>query len=88
MSTAPLELIFSDVWGRAPESVGKQSYYVSFIDDFNKYTWIYLIKNKSDVFQVFQNFQNFVEQKFNKKIIAMQTDWGGEYEKLIPFFKK
>jgi hypothetical protein len=23
-----------------------------------------------------------------KKILAMQTDWGGEYEKLNPFFKK
>jgi histone deacetylase 1/2 len=61
---------------------------VSFIDDFSKYTWIYLIKKKSDVFDVFQNFMNLVERKFNKKIITMQTDWGGEYEKLSPFFQK
>jgi hypothetical protein len=60
---------------------------VSFIDDFSKYTWIYLIKKKSDVFDVFQSFMNLVEQKFNKKIITMQTDWGGEYEKLSPFFQ-
>jgi hypothetical protein len=44
---------------------------VSFIDDFSKYTWIYLIKHKSDVYQVFKNFHNLVERKFDKKIISM-----------------
>ena len=87
-SSSPLELISSDVWGPAPVSVGRHSYYVSFINDFSKYTWIYLIKQKSDVFQVFKNFQNFVERKFGRKIISMQTDWGGEYEKLNSFFQQ
>ncbi|WVZ83847.1 hypothetical protein U9M48_030944 [Paspalum notatum var. saurae] len=88
VSNSPLELIFSDVWGPAPTSVGRHNYYVSFIDDFSKYTWIYLLKKKSDVFQAFQIFQNFVERKFNRKIITMQTDWGGEYEKLHSFFQQ
>jgi hypothetical protein len=48
--TTPLELIFSDVWGPAPTSIGKHNYYVSFIDDFNKFTWIYLLKHKYEVF--------------------------------------
>jgi hypothetical protein len=38
MSKAPLELIFSDVWGPPPSSVGRNTYYVSFINDFSKYT--------------------------------------------------
>ena len=38
VSSAPLELIFSDVWGPAPISVGRHAYYVSFIDDYSKYT--------------------------------------------------
>ena len=74
VSTAPLQLIFSDVWGPAPTSVGRFSYYVSFIDDYSKFTWIYLLKKRSDVFQVFINFQNLVERKLNSKIIAMQSD--------------
>lgn len=52
-SKFPLELVFSDVWGRAPESVGRKQYYVSFIDDYSKFTWIYLLKYKYEVFQKF-----------------------------------
>jgi hypothetical protein len=38
MSSHPLELIFSDVWGPTPESVGRYKYYVSFVDDYSKFT--------------------------------------------------
>ena len=37
---------------------------------------------------MFLNFQQLVERKFGRKIITMQTDWGGEYEKLNAFFQK
>jgi hypothetical protein len=57
VSNVPLEQVFSDVWGPAPLSVGKHAYYVSFIDDFSKFTWIYLLKKRSDVYQVFLNYQ-------------------------------
>jgi hypothetical protein len=76
MSSSPLELVFSDVWGPAPSSVGRQTYYVSFIDDFSKFTWIYFLRHKSKVFSVFQKFQQLVERQFDRKILAMQTDWG------------
>jgi histone deacetylase 1/2 len=76
VSHKPLDLVFSDVWGPAPSSVGKYNYYVSFIDDFSKFTWIYLIRHKSEVFQSFRDFQNLVERMFDRKIVAMQTDWG------------
>jgi histone deacetylase 1/2 len=87
VSTMPLQLIHSHVWGPAPVTANKHVYYVSFIDDFSKYTWIYLIKRKSEVFEVFRNFQSLVERKFDKRILAMQTDWGGEYERLNSFFQ-
>jgi hypothetical protein len=83
-----LDLIFSDVWGPAPTSVGRYSYYVSFIDDHSKFTWIYLLKHKSEVFAHFREFQSLVERQFDRKIRAMQTDWGGEYQSLNSFFKQ
>lgn len=50
VSTSALELVFSHVWGPAPSSVGQFNYYVSFIDDYSKFIWIYLIRHKSNVF--------------------------------------
>ena len=46
VSTVPLEQVFSDVWGPAPASVGKHQYYVSFIDEYSNFTWIYLLKKR------------------------------------------
>jgi hypothetical protein len=74
VSTAPLEHVFSDVWGPTSSSFGNHAYYVSFIDDYCKFTWIYLLKKRFDVYQVFLNFQEYVERKFDRKIITMQTD--------------
>lgn len=88
VSSSPFELVFSDVWGPAPTSVGKNDFYVSFIDDYSKFTWIYLLRHKSEVFQKIHEFQAMIERQFNKKILAMQTDWGGEYQKLNSFFQR
>jgi hypothetical protein len=88
VSQAPLELAFTYVWGPASSSVGHFKYYVLFIDDYSKFTWVYLLKNKSDVFQKNCDFQKFVEHLFKKRILAIQSDWGGEYQKLTPFFQR
>lgn len=46
-----------------------------------------MLRHKSDVFQCFREFQNLVERQFDKKILALQSDWGGEYQSLNSFFK-
>jgi hypothetical protein len=46
------------------------------------------LKNKSDVFQKLHDFQHLLERIFYKKIIVMQTEWRGEYQKLNSFFQK
>jgi histone deacetylase 1/2 len=87
-SNFPLELVFSNVWGPTCDSFGRNKYYVSFIDDYSKFTWIYLLKHKSEVFQPFHEFQGLIERQFDRKIFALQPDWGGEYEKLNSFSTK
>jgi hypothetical protein len=74
LSSHPLELVFSDVWGPAVDSVGRYKYYGSFLDDYSKFTWIYLLKFKSEVIQKFHEFQFLVERFFNRKIITVQSD--------------
>ena len=86
--TKPLELVFSDVWGHAQTSVSGHNYYVSFIDAYSWFTWLYLLKRKSDVFNVFLQFQAHVERLLSHKVIHVQSDWGGEYHNLNAFFNK
>ena len=50
-----LDYIHSDIWGPAPTaSYGGSSYFVSFIDEFSRKVWVYMMKKKSDVFYNFQ----------------------------------
>jgi hypothetical protein len=87
ISKFSLDLIFSDVWGPAPDSIGRNKYYVSFIDDHSKFVWIYLFRYKSEVFAKFTVFKQLVEWRFNRKFVSIQTDWGGEYERLNSFLR-
>jgi len=87
-TSAPLELIFSDVWGPTPLfSSDGYRYFVIFVDAYTKYVWYYPLVAKSDVYSVFHQFQTLVERQFSLKIKSVQTDWGGEYQKLSIFFQ-
>ena len=58
-----LELVHSDVFGSVSvPSLGKSVYYVSFIDDFSRNTWIYFLRKKSEVFDRFKEFKALVEK--------------------------
>ena len=50
-------LIHSDVWGpsHVKSTLGYQ-YFVTFVDDFSRYTWLFLMKNRSDLISIFQTF--------------------------------
>ena len=50
-----LEIIHSDVFGPVfVPSLGKFVYYVSFIDDLSRKTWIYFLRKKYEVFSKFK----------------------------------
>jgi len=54
--------IHSDVCGPFEvKSVGGNSYFVTFIDEFTIKLWIYLLAKKSDVFGVFKKFRLLVQ---------------------------
>jgi len=57
-----LELVHSDVFGSVKVPLlGKSMYYVSFIDEFSRNTWIYFLKKKFEVFDRFKEFKALVE---------------------------
>jgi hypothetical protein len=64
-----LDLIHSDVVGPTQNvSLGGSRYFVSFIDDFMRHTWIYLIERKNEVFNCFRGLKGFVENESGRKI--------------------
>jgi hypothetical protein len=74
-----LQLVHSDVFGHVSvPSLGKSMYYVSFIDDFSRNTWIYLFRKKSEVFDRFKEFKALVENQIEKRIKVLRIDNGGE----------
>jgi hypothetical protein len=85
----PLELIYSDLWGPSPVcSRTGNKYYISFLDAYSRYTWLFPISHKNDAISVFIQFQRYVERFFNLKIKSVQTDWGGEFRSISKFFEK
>ena len=57
-----LELIHIDVCGPMPPTyLSGYEYYVTFIDDYSRNTWIYFLKNKSGVFEKFKEFKALIE---------------------------
>jgi hypothetical protein len=53
-------------------------YYVTFIDDFSRKTWIYFMKTKDEVFDKFQEFKAEVKLEGKKikisKIMIMEEN--------------
>jgi hypothetical protein len=54
-------------------------FYVLFIDDHSRFSWLYLLRHKSEVLSCFVKFKNLVENLFSCKIKQIQTNNGGEY---------
>jgi len=50
-----------------------------FIDDYTRYTWVYFLRKKTNVFEYFREFKNMVEKQTRKPIKIVRSDQGGEY---------
>ncbi|KAM6582045.1 hypothetical protein CsatB_009047 [Cannabis sativa] len=78
--TAPLQLLHTDLWGPAPMvSSNGYRYYISFVDAYSRYTWLYLLRTKDEALPTFIKFKTQIELQLNHKIKALQSDWGGEF---------
>ncbi|RDX74296.1 hypothetical protein CR513_45977, partial [Mucuna pruriens] len=75
-----LELIHTDICGPFPTaSWNGQQYFITFIDDYSRYGYLYLIHEKSQSLDVFKSFKVEVELQLEKKIKVIKSDRGGEY---------
>ena len=54
-------------------------WFVTFIDDHTRTTWVYLMKEKSEVNQIFQSFYSYVKNQFHTSIQILRSDNAKEY---------
>jgi hypothetical protein len=59
-------------------SFGGCQYFILFIDDYTRMTWVYFLKAKSEAFEKFTNFQHMVENATKEKVATLRTNNGGE----------
>jgi len=75
-----LQLVHSDICGPIqPASHSDKRYFLSFIDDFTRKTWVYFLHEKSEALAVFKNFKARVEKEAEAYIMCLRTDRGGEF---------
>ena len=78
--TGPLELVHSDLCGPMNvEARGKYEYYITFIDDYSRYGFVYLIRHKSEAFEKFKEYRMEAEKRLGKNLLTLRSDRGGEY---------
>ncbi|RVW41039.1 Retrovirus-related Pol polyprotein from transposon TNT 1-94 [Vitis vinifera] len=77
-SSTILEIIHTDICSLDMDSHG-QKYFISFIDDFSRYMYLYILHNKNEALEAFKVFKAEVEKQYGKQIKIVRSDGGGEY---------
>jgi len=76
----PLALVYIDIWGPSPVCASNGTrYYISFMDAYTKYTWLFLLHHKSQALTAFTRFKNFAETQTGHTLKAIQTDNAKEF---------
>ena len=78
-ASRPLELIHSDVLGLLKLSRNNYKYVITFLDDYSRKSWIYLMKKISEVTDIFTHFVKMVSNEQNLTVVKIQSDNRKEY---------
>ncbi|RVX04841.1 Retrovirus-related Pol polyprotein from transposon RE1 [Vitis vinifera] len=88
-ASKPLELVYTDIWGPASvTSTSGAKYFILFVDDYSRYTWLYLLQSKDQALPIFKQFKLQVENQFDAKIKCLQSDNGGEFRSFMSFLQE
>ena len=73
-ATRKLELVHIDVCGpMKTRSMDGNKYLILFIDDFLRMTWVYFMREKSQVFSIFLKWKNFVKNQSGYSLKISRT---------------
>nr|GEV46985.1 putative zinc finger, CCHC-type [Tanacetum cinerariifolium] len=76
-----LEIIHIDICGpfKTPSFTKEKQFFITFIDDFSRYGYVYLFHEKSLSINALEVFVNEVEKQLDRKVKIIRSDRGGEY---------
>ncbi|UYV82907.1 hypothetical protein LAZ67_22001343, partial [Cordylochernes scorpioides] len=79
-ATETLQLVHSDICGPLPtNSLSGKRYFLTFTDDYSRYTKIYLLKGKDEAYEKIKDYVISAHTDFGKNIQTIRTDNGREY---------
>ena len=79
-SPVPFMIIHYDVWGPYLfATLDGSHWFITFIDNCIRMTWVCLMKSKSEVNLLFQNFHKMVCSQYNAQVQVLHSDNGGKY---------
>jgi len=73
-----LEIIHTDIY-RPDLYSHSHKYFISFIDDYSRYMYLYMLHNKNEALDAFKIFKAEVEKQCGKQIKILRSDRGREY---------
>ena len=74
--------VVDKVWSTGPMPIpftNGNKYMMTFVDDYTRMCWVYLLKNKSEAFETFKNFHAWIENDAQSHIGSIRIDNGKEY---------
>ncbi|KAF7826489.1 Retrovirus-related Pol polyprotein from transposon TNT 1-94 [Senna tora] len=74
-----LELVHTDISGPYSSTLCGKKYFVTFIDDFSRYGYLYLIKEKFDALEMFKTYKTKIEKQLGKVTKIVRSNPGCEY---------
>ena len=77
-SSQLLEIIHTDICSSDIDAY-RDKYFISFIDDYSRYMYLYLLNSKSEALDAFKIFKAEVEKQCDKRIKIVRSDREGEY---------
>ena len=63
------------MWGPySLSSIHGQKYFLTIVDDYSRYTWVFPLKQKSEVVKILENFVVFIQTQFETPIKVIRSD--------------
>jgi len=74
------DLVHMDLVGPINESLFSNKYFLTILDDFSRFGWVFFLESKNDAFDIFLVWAKIITNMFNKTIIFLRSDNGTEFK--------